>query len=262
MRGGPDGCRRIAHDLLAGDAIDLDDFLDLVAEELEMQHVVHIRREHVDAVTAHPEGTAFELVIVAVVLHVDEAVDELVAVKRDVTVDEDRHLGVVFRRANAVYAAHGCDDDDVLACEQRRGGGMAHLLDFLVDRGVLLDVGIGLGNVRLGLVIVVVAHEIIDGVVGKELPELACELGGKRLVGSEHERGHLQALDDLGHGKGLARARNAEKRLVTHAVLDAAHEPIDCLRLVARKLVGGHALEGVSLLASAVDAGTLRAVHV
>lgn len=99
MRGGPDGCRRIAHDLLAGDAIDLDDFLDLVAEELEMQHVVHIRREHVDAVTAHPEGTAFELVIVAVVLHVDEAVDELVAVKRDVTVDEDRHLGVVFRRA-------------------------------------------------------------------------------------------------------------------------------------------------------------------
>jgi hypothetical protein len=48
-------------------------------------------------------------------------------------------------------------------------------LDLLVDRGVLLYIGIGLRDVRLGLVVVVVGDEVFDRVVGQQLAELVGE---------------------------------------------------------------------------------------
>ena len=57
-----------------------------------------------------------------------------------------------------------------------------------LTRAVLLDVEVGLGNVGLGLVVVVVGDEVLDGVVGEELPELVAELRGERLVVGDHER--------------------------------------------------------------------------
>ena len=63
-----------------------------------------------------------------------------------------------------------------------RGGGVAQLVDLLVDVGVLFDVGVGAGDVGLRLVVVVVADEVLDGVLGEELLELAVELGGEGLV--------------------------------------------------------------------------------
>ena len=44
------------------------------------------------------------------------------------------------------------------------------------------------GDVRLGLVVVVVGDEVLDGVFGEELAELVAELGGQRLVVRDHER--------------------------------------------------------------------------
>jgi hypothetical protein len=48
----------------------------------------------------------------------------------------------------------------------------AHAVDLVVDRGVLLDVGVAAGDVGLGLVVVVVADEVLDRVLGEEVPEL------------------------------------------------------------------------------------------
>ena len=57
----------------------------------------------------------------------------------------------------------------------------------LIER-VLLDVDVALRDVRLGLVVVVVADEVVDGVVREEALELLVELGGERLVVGEDER--------------------------------------------------------------------------
>ena len=65
---------------------------------------------------------------------------------------------------------------------------MPKLVDLVVARRVLLDVGVAAGQVRLGLVVVEVADEVLDRVVGEEVPELAVELGGERLVVRQHER--------------------------------------------------------------------------
>jgi hypothetical protein len=76
-------------------------------------------------------------------------------------------LLVVVRRAEAVDAGDAGHDDHVAPGEERAGRRVAQAVDLVVDRGVLLDVGVRCRDVGLGLVVVVVADEVLDGVVGK-----------------------------------------------------------------------------------------------
>jgi hypothetical protein len=46
---------------------------------------------------------------------------------------------------------------------------MAHAVDLLVDRGILLDIGVGARDIGFGLVVIVIADEIFDRVVRKKL---------------------------------------------------------------------------------------------
>ena len=92
------------------------------------------------------------------------------------------HLEIGLGIAEAVDRRHGGDDDHVAPLQQRLGGRQAHLLDVLVDRGVLLDVGVGGRHVGLGLVVVVVGDEVLHRVVREELLELAVELRRQGLV--------------------------------------------------------------------------------
>ena len=243
VRRRPDGDGVVlAHDL-AGDVVDLGDELNLVAEEGDAQRVLRVGRVDVHGVPAHAEGAAGEVVVVAVVLDVDEGAYEVVALQGLVLAHVGSEAGVVLRAADAVDAAHGRHHDDVAPREQARGGLVAELLDLLVDRGVLLDVGVGLGDVGLRLVVVVVGDEVDHGVVGEELAHLARHLGGEGLVGLHDERGAVEALDGLGHRVGLARARDAHERLVAKATLHAVGELVYGLRLVAGGLVGRYHVE-------------------
>src|SRR5262249_19972163 len=106
---------------------------------------------------------------------------------------------------------------------------------------------VALGDVRLGLVVVVVADEVVDGVAREEAAELLVELGGQRLVVGQYERRLVELGDHVGTGKGLARARRAEQGLARPAVAEALDELADGLRLVAGGLeladqfkLGGH----------------------
>ena len=240
MRSRPDRDRVKLSLSLARCLVDLGDELDLVSEEADADGVVRVGRPHVDDVAAHAEGAAREVVVVAVILDVDELVHEVVALERHVLAHVWREARVVLGAADAVDAGDGGHDDDVAARKQARRCLMAQLLDLLVYRGVLLDVGIGLRHVGFGLVVVVVAHEVDHGVVGEELAHLACDLRGERLVGLEDEGGAIDGLDDLGHRVGLARARDAHERLVADALIDAFGQLLDGLGLVARRLEGRH----------------------
>jgi hypothetical protein len=91
---------------------------------------------------------------------------------------------------------------------------VAHPVDRLVDRAFLLDIGVRPGHIGLGLVIVVIADEIFDRVVGEEVLELPVKLRGQDLVGRQDQRGALQLLDHLRHGEGLARAGDAKQHLI------------------------------------------------
>jgi hypothetical protein len=95
---------------------------------------------------------------------------------------------------------------------------VSELVDLFVDVGVFGDVGVGAGDVRLRLKVVVVGDEVLDGVVREQLLELTPKLGRQRLIVGEHQRGTLQSFDDVRHHEGLTRAGGAEQRLVAVAL--------------------------------------------
>jgi hypothetical protein len=64
--------------LVAGERVELDDLLQLVAEERQPPGaVVQVGREHLDRVAAHPERAALEGLVVALVLQRDEVCQQL-----------------------------------------------------------------------------------------------------------------------------------------------------------------------------------------
>ena len=99
------------------------------------------------------------------------------------------------------------------------------------------DVDVGGGNVGFGLVVIVVADEIFDGVLREEAFELVIELRGERFVVRQDQRGAIGALDDLGHGEGLAGAGDAEQDLMLFAGFEAADELVDGCGLIAAGLI-------------------------
>ena len=230
--------RRPVEDL-AADGVEADDLLDLVAPELDADGGVLRGGPDLDGVAAHAELAARGLEVVARVLDVDELAQHLVAVDGVADAEQDHLLEVVLGRAQAVDAAHAGDDDDVAAQEQRGGGRVAQPVDLVVDRRVLLDVQVLRRHVGLGLVVVVVADEVLDGVVREELAELVAELRRERLVVGDDQRGLLDLRDDVGHREGLARAGDAEQRLVAVAAQHALAERGDGLGLVAGEAVVG-----------------------
>ncbi len=235
-----DGEARDAREHFPGERIEVRQRFDLVVEELDAHRLaLGLRRVDVDHVAAHPVGAAVQLHVVARVLQLREPPQDIALVHARAA-GEVKHHGVIGAGiAEAVDGGDRRHDERVLALEQRLGGREAHLLDLLVDRRVLLDVGVGGRDVGLGLVVVVVGDEVLDRVAREELAHLAVELCGQGLVGRQDEGRALHPLDHVGDGVGLARARDSEQGLVREPGPEPLDELANGLALVTRRLVVG-----------------------
>ncbi len=180
---------------------------------------------------------AAEIAFGALVEDLDQLADDLLALDLLSLLQEQQHAVVGLGRTQAVDAAHRSHDDAVAPLEQRLGCRKPQLIELVVDRRFLLDVDVAGGNVRLGLVIVVIGDEVFDRVVREKRLELVIELGRQRLVVRQDERRTVQVLDDLGHRKRLARAGDAQQHLVLLAIKRAASERLDSGPLIALWLV-------------------------
>ena len=138
--------------------------------------------------------------------------------------------------AQAVYAAYRGHDNHIAPLAQPGRGAVAHPVDLVVDRRVLLDERVGRGNVGLGLIIVVIADEIAHRAVREELAELAGQLRRQRLVVRDDQRRPLRRADDIGHGERLARSGHAQQHLIAQPVLEALRQLLDGLRLIPLRL--------------------------
>ena len=117
--------------------------------------------------------------------------------------DGDDHLAVHLRGAQSEDARDARDDDAIATGDQGTRCCQSQAFDFLVDRGVFLDVKILLGDIGFRLVVVVVTDEIVDGVAREELSEFGVQLRSERLVVAQDQRRPLDLLDDVGHRKCL-----------------------------------------------------------
>ena len=230
---------------VAGQRIEEADAVDVVAEEFHADgFLVHVGRVDLDHVATDPEFAAAEGDIIASVEEIDEASEEGFAREVGACSEREEHLLVVFRRGETVDARHAGHDEDVAAGEQGAGGGEAEAFDLLVDRGIFFDVGVGARDVGLRLVVVEVADEIFDRIVGEELFEFRVKLRGEGFVVRDDQRGAVEVADDVGCGEGFARAGHAEEGLMAMAGLERTCEFVDGWPLVAAGRVGRGEAEG------------------
>ena len=141
----------------AGQRIEFPHRLDLIAEERDAPGpIFQMGGKQLDHIAAHPEGPALERHVVALVLQLDERLDQLIP--PDLLADRDRrgHFRIGFDRSNAVDARDGCDDDDVFPLQQGAGGGMAHPVDLFVDRAFFGDIGVAARHISFGLIIIII----------------------------------------------------------------------------------------------------------
>ncbi|CUO44949.1 Uncharacterised protein [Flavonifractor plautii] len=210
--GGPDGDGLQPPDDRTGDHVDLADTVDLVAEELHPDGgVLPVGGEDLHRVPPHPEHVALKSDVVALIADGHQLFQQLLPLHLGSHPQGDHHLGEVLRLAQAVDAGYRGHHDHVPPLHQGGGGRQPQPVDLLVHRRVLLNEGVGVGDIGLGLVVVVVGHKILYRVVGEKFLKLGAELGRQGLVVGQHQGGPLHRLDDLGHSEGLARTGDAKK---------------------------------------------------
>ena len=147
-----------------------------------------------------------------------------------------RHGRIGFDRTDTVNARNRCHDDDVIALDQRTRCCVAHPVDLFVYGRFFFDIGIRPCHIGFRLIVIVIGNEIFDGIVRKEVFELAVKLRRKRLVRRKNKRRTLRFLNDLRHGEGLTGAGDAEQNLCPIFVIQTADQVADRGRLVARWL--------------------------
>ena len=211
-------------DDVAGEGVDVVEGVDFVAEEFDPDSGFFVGGDDVDGVAFHPEGAAGEPDVVAFVLDIDEKPEEMIPVDFVTNVQENRAVQVGLGVAEPVDAGHGAHHHDVPAGEEAGGGAVAEPLHIVVDGGVFFYVGVGLGDVGLRLVVVVVADEVFDRVIGEELAEFVGELGGQGFIGRHDEGGALDLFDEPGCSGGFAGAGGPEENDVAFAPVDALGE--------------------------------------
>ncbi len=215
------------------------DAIYLVAEKLDANSRVVIARIDFDHVTANTKRTAFQRKIVPLVLDVDKLHQNPVALPNLSHFQADHQFEVFLRGTQAVNAAHARHDNRIAPGQEIRSRPQTQLVDFVVDRSVLFDIRVRVDDIGFGLVVVVIADKIFDGIVRKERLEFLVELRRQRLVVRENERRLSHVPDDVRHGKRLSGARYAEKALESFAALESFRQfanrrgLVACRRIVA-----------------------------
>ncbi len=109
---------------------------------------------------------------------------------------------------------------------------MPHPLDLVVDRRILLDVGVRRGDVRLWLVVVVVADEVLHRALGKQVLELAVQLRRQGFVVGDHQRRAIGRGNHVRHREGLAGSGDAQQGLIAVPPENSFRELFDGARLI------------------------------
>ena len=237
---GVDGKALVREADFAAERVDLKQGLDFIPEQLDAVGLIVVSRKDLDAVPPDTESAPAKIVIAALILDLHQLLQYLLPADPLSLGQKEQHPVVGFRRTDAVDAADAGHNDAIPPFEQGSGGRHAHLVDLVVDGGFFLDIGVGSRNVGFGLIVVVVADEVLHGIVREKAAELLAELRRQRLVVSQHQSRAVHLLYDLGHGVGLAGTGDPQQNLVRLTVIQSANQFPDRLDLIALRLILSH----------------------
>ena len=154
--------KRLPRDRIA----DLD-ALDTVEVKDDAKGVVTTWHPDVDHFAPHPAFASLQIGGRSAILELDEFTQQVAGLDRLADVAAQMVLKEGLGRVETVNARDRRHHDAIGPGHQRSHSGKTFLLDALVDAQLLVDVQVALGEVGLGLIVVVVGDEILHGVVGK-----------------------------------------------------------------------------------------------
>ena len=114
---------------------------------------------------------------------------------------------------------------------------MAQLIDLIVDRGILLNIGIRRRHIRLRLIVIIIGDKVLHRIVREKLFHLRIKLCRQRLIVSDHQRRLIELLDHIRHRKRLTGSGHAKQRLKLIPLFKSLHQLLDRLRLISGGLV-------------------------
>ncbi len=229
--------RQAAHDLTR-QGIEFGEILDHLIKKPHTDGVLfRFGRENIDHVPTNPEGAAPQLHVIAGVLHLRKPLQDRPLIHDGGLFQMQDHRVIGGRVTQTIDSRDRTDNDGIRALKQRLGGRQPHLFNVFVYRRILLDEGVRGRHIGLGLVVVVVGNEILDRVVRKEVPHFRIKLGGKGLVGGQHQGGALDTGDHVGDGEGLAGSRHPKQCLEGKPRLETLDQGLDRPRLVTGRRV-------------------------
>ena len=114
---------------------------------------------------------------------------------------------------------------------------MAQLIDLIVDRGILLNIGIRRRHIRLRLIVIIIGDKVLHRIVREKLFHLRIKLRRQRLIVSDHQRRLIELLDHIRHRKRLTGSGHSKQRLKLIPLFKSLHQLLDRLRLISGGLV-------------------------
>jgi hypothetical protein len=82
---------------------------------------------------------------------------------------------------------------------------VAETIDLFVDASIFFNIGIGLRDISLRLVIVIITNKIMNSIFRKKFLKFTIQLGGKSFIMGKDKGGTVYLSDDISHGKGFSR---------------------------------------------------------
>src|SRR5258706_13311378 len=134
--------RRVLLRDFAQQRVDGRDGIDLVAPQLDPVSLFLITGIDLDHVAAHAKAAAFEIDIIALVLQLDQTLQQSVAGDAHPRLEKQKHAVVRVRITEPVNARDAGHHYNVTALKQRAGGRHAQAVDLFIYNRVLFNVRI------------------------------------------------------------------------------------------------------------------------
>ena len=81
---------------------------------------------------------------------------------------------------------------------------MTKLIDLIVDSAVLFNIGIGIRDIRLRLIVIIVRNKILDRILREEFFKFRAELCCQYFIVRQYQRRPVNLLDNVRHRKSFA----------------------------------------------------------
>ena len=163
--------------------INFRDAVDFVAEKFHTDSIFRgCHRENFHYIPANTKGTALKIHIISVILHFNEAVQHFIPVFFHTGTERKHHAIVFFRVTQTIDTGYAGNNNNILPFHQCRCGRVAQFVDFFIDCGIFLNIGIGAGHIGFRLIVIIVANKVFHCIFWEYLFKLAVKLCSKGFI--------------------------------------------------------------------------------